>query len=173
MNTSGFNPLPKIIHHSKLFSMPNFKTGLPLVLAFILCVNLNAQTYNGKTKDINQILENIAAFSQAFMDGDAEKMVNSYTTDGKIFPNNKDILEGKKDLFAHWNLPDDIKILHHKITPSEITIIKKTAYDYGYYEGETLLPDGEKSTWRGKYVIIWKKVGKEWKMYLDIWNGVK
>jgi len=55
----------------------------------------------------------------------------------------------------------------------EITIIKKTAYDYGYYEGETIMKDGSSSKWKGKYMIIWKKVGKDWKIYLDIWNSIK
>jgi len=29
------------------------------------------------------------------------------------------------------------------------------------------------SSWKGKYVIVWKKVDSKWKMHLDIWNSVK
>ncbi|MEO0895519.1 MAG: DUF4440 domain-containing protein [Bacteroidota bacterium] len=131
------------------------------------------QTFNGKQKDIDQILANIKAFSKAYMNSDTEALVNSYTEDGKIFPGNRMIMGGRKDLTAYWTVPAGVKILHHKITPEEITIVKKFAYDYGYYEGKTRGKDGKESSWKGKYVIVWRKVGKEWKIYLDIWNRVQ
>ena len=60
----------------------------------------------------------------------------------------------------------------HKITPKEIKVVGNEAYDYGYYEGTTLRANGSESNWKGKYVIIWKKVAGEWKIYLDIWNRI-
>ena len=152
--------------------MQQLKRITVLILALTLSINANSQTYIGKQKDIQQILKNIDAFSQAYMNGEATTMANAYTTDGKIFPNNTDIIGGTKDLEGYWTLPDGMKILHHKITPLEINIVKKTAYDHGYYEGETQRADGSTVKWKGKYVIVWKKVGKEWKMYLDIWNSM-
>lgn len=151
-----------------------FKNQLLLIICFVgISVSSFGQTYNGKQKDINQILKNVEQFSAFFMAADVENLVNCYTIDGKIFPNNQKVLEGKEALKKYWTIPEDIKTIHHKITPSEITIKGKTAYDYGYYEGKTQLANGEISEWKGKYVIVWKKVGKEWKIYLDIWNQVK
>ena len=69
-------------------------------------------------------------------------------------------------------MPEGVKTSNHKITPIEITVVGDTAYDYGYYEGTTLKATAEKSSWKGKYVIVWKRVGTEWKMYLDIWNSI-
>ena len=150
-----------------------FSLKLIFILATLCSVSqITAQTYTGKEKDIQQILKNIESFSKFYMAGDVESLVNCYTNDGKIFPNNLKILEGKSDLEKYWTLPEGVKVLHHKVTPTEIKIIKKEAYDYGYYEGATQNEKGEKSTWQGKYVIVWKKVGKDWKIYLDIWNSV-
>jgi len=151
--------------------MQILKSILIPFFVLILSSNLSAQTYIGKEKDIQQILKNIANFSQFYMNGEHQKLADCYTTDGKIFPNNRDIMEGTKTLDQYWTVPEDVKVLHHKVTPSEIRIVKKTAYDYGYYEGKTQAPDGTVSSWGGKYVIVWKKVGKEWKIYLDIWNN--
>ena len=131
-----------------------------------------SQTYIGKKKDIDKILKNITAFSQNVMNGDSRKIADAYTSDGKIFPSGRDILEGTEILENYWRPSDGYKTLYHKVTPVEIRIVKKTAYDFGYYEGESMNPKGEKSTWQGKYVIVWKKVGKDWKIYLDIWNPV-
>ncbi|SHH30213.1 YybH family protein [Winogradskyella jejuensis] len=131
-------------------------------------------TRDSKTKsDLDIIKENTLAFSRAYMDGDIDGLVNMYTEDGKIFPNNLNILSGKTELKKYWNLPEDTKILHHKVTPSEVKIENDTAYDYGYYEGKTLTKDKKEVQWQGKYIIIWKKVNGDWKIYLDIWNNVR
>ncbi len=142
------------------------------LFSFLFAFNLSAQTYIGKQKDIDKILKNVAQFSKDVMAGDHEAIAASYTSDGKIFPNKKDILEGTAALEKYWKPGEGWKTTYHKVTPQEIRIVKKTAYDYGYYEGESQGPDGKKSQWKGKYVIVWKKVKKEWKIYLDIWNGM-
>lgn len=143
-----------------------------LLFLFFGCLSANAQTYTGKQKDIDKILKNVAQFSEFVMAGDHESIANCYTSDGKIFPNKKDIMEGTQALSDYWKPHEGYSISYHKVTPSEIHIVKKTAYDYGYYEGETLGPDGKKTQWKGKYVIVWKKVKKDWKIYLDIWNSL-
>lgn len=152
---------------------PLFKK-LSFLLLFVFVSTIGySQIYNGKQKEIDKILENISAFSEFYMNGDTEGIVNSYTDDGAIFPSKTKILKGEEALRRYWTIPEGVKILHHKITPEEITVKGKTAYDYGYYEGKTQRPDGSVSEWQGKYVIVWKKVNKEWKIYLDIWNQVE
>lgn len=130
------------------------------------------QTHNGDAAEIEAILKNVRQFSQAYMDGNYAAMANAYTEDGKIFPSGADIISGRADIEARWVLPEGVKILRHHVTPVEITITGDSAYDYGYYEGQTQRKDGSLSDWKGKYVIIWKKVDGTWKMYLDIWNHI-
>ncbi|MCA0154388.1 YybH family protein [Winogradskyella vincentii] len=122
--------------------------------------------------DLGIIKNNIAAFSKAYMNDDIASLVDMYTDDGKIMPNNRKILAGKSALSSYWNLPEGVKILNHKVTPTEINIQNDIAYDFGYYEGTTLTKEQQEVSWKGKYVIIWKKIGNDWKIYLDIWNNV-
>lgn len=143
-----------------------------LILLMAFTQNGISQNYIGKQKEIDQILKNIENFSSYVMNADYEKIAESYTVDGKIFPNNKEIIEGRDSIMDYWRLPEGVQTTYHKIIPSEIKIIGKEAYDYGYYEGKTKRKNGEEVSWRGKYIIIWKKVDKEWKIYLDIWNAV-
>lgn len=126
---------------------------------------------NTKT-DLEVINDNISAFSKAYMDGDIDELVSMYTDDGKIFPNNLKIMVGKTDLKSYWTIPKDVKISHHKVTPTEIKIENDIAYDYGYYEGKTLTKNKKEVSWQGKYIIVWKKIDDQWKIYLDIWNNV-
>ncbi len=116
------------------------------------------------------ILKNIDTFSKAYIDADFEVIANSYSLDAKIFPNNSDIINGREAIKEKWIIKDGSKILKHKVTPLEIKLLGNYAYDFGYYEGEVESKKGKKSTFKGKYVIIWKKIDEKWEMYLDIWN---
>jgi ketosteroid isomerase-like protein len=122
--------------------------------------------------DLTKIKSNISAFSVALMAGDTVSVNNAYTIDGKILPNGRPILAGES-LRAYWNsgIRKGQIYYHHKVTPTEIKVIGDHAYDYGYYEGESG-NGGKRSKWKGKYVIIWRKVGGDWKIFLDIWNSV-
>ncbi len=124
-------------------------------------------------KEIASIKSQITRFSQYLMEGKRDKVVEMYTSDAKIFPSNTDILEGT-ELANYWNPPGERtwKTTYHKVTPVEIKVLGDEAYDYGYYEG-TSVNDDQSSDWKGKYVIIWKKVNAEWKIYLDIWNRIE
>lgn len=146
-----------------------------LITAALLFSFLNgmSQEFIGSKKDLEQIKQNTKNFSQYVIDDNYKMIGESYTTDAKIFPNQTKIIEGTTAIISYWTHSDDISITHHKITQSEIKIMGEEAYDYGYYEGQTKKSNGDLIDWKGKYVIIWRKEGEDWKMYLDIWNGVR
>ncbi|MBR9923052.1 MAG: DUF4440 domain-containing protein [Bacteroidetes bacterium] len=147
--------------------------SLLVTLCFLFPANtLSAQQFTGMRDDIDEILEAIEDFSRFYVMADYESLANSYTTDGKIFPNNVDIIEGREAIKKRWELPKGVRVTRHEINPLEINIVEDTAYDYGYYEGTTLNADGSEVSWKGKYVIVWKKTDEGWKIYLDIWNRI-
>ena len=140
-------------------------------ILILLLISSFSNLYSQKS-DLEIIKSNIGAFSEALMKGDTVAVNQAYTTDGKILPNGYPILDGKS-LKEYWNkgIRNGQTYYLHKVTPSEIKVLGDHAYDYGYYEGESGY--GEKrSMWKGKYVIIWRKEGSDWKIYLDIWNNV-
>lgn len=146
------------------------------IIVILLCAPLTsvcAQEYMGNKKDIDQILENAKNFSRYVVDSNYKMIGASYTNDAKIFPNNMNILTGQDSILAYWKLPEGIRIVHHKLMPEEIKVIGEEAYDFGYYEGTTKKNDGEEISWKGKYVVIWRKENGSWKMYVDIWNAVR
>ena len=146
---------------------------LAILVGLFFVSQAKAQNYIGNADDVNAILSKIKSFSTYVMNSNYENIANAYSSDGKIFPNNKSIITGKNDIKKYWTLPDGVKTSYHKITPSEIKIIGDEAYDYGYYNGTTLRKNGTTSNWKGKYVIVWRKIDGDWKIYLDIWNSVK
>lgn len=149
------------------------KKLLPL---FFLAISFSTFAQTEMSADEKAIRENIAAFSEALMDGEFEKVVQSYSKDAKIFPQNMDIQHGEEAIRKYWTPPADSKYItmYHHVTPQEIKIIGDEAYDWGYYEGQTKnLENGNINGWKGKYVITWKKQEDgEWKIYLDIWSSI-
>lgn len=141
-------------------------------------VLLHAATVFGQQSDTaaptpeQQIRTQIAAFSQHLMNSDWESVAAAYMEDAKLMPPGQDIIQGREAIQKIWEKGG--KVLYHKITPSEIAITSSdTAYDWGYYEGRSPDKDGKETSWKGKYIILWKQTAPgEWKIYADIWNRV-
>ena len=148
------------------------KNFLFLFISLFIGATSNAQNYIGKKKHINQILQQTKMFSKYLVAGDTDKLVACYTADGKIFPSDTDIIQGSTALYNFWKTPKESKIIKHKVTPVEIKVVKETAFDFGYYQGTTLTSKGKEISWKGKYVILWKKIDKKWKIYIDIWTPI-
>lgn len=136
----------------------------------LLPFTASSQTYSGDQKEIDKILELVKKFSADVMASDYTAVANAYTSDAMIMPTGRDIMEGKEIIEKYWTRTDSSHISYHKITPKEIAVMGDTAYDIGRYEGTTTKANGEQVSWKGKYVIIWKKEDGEWKIYTDIWN---
>ena len=158
INDSGYKWIGEWVDKTEKIVFPTWK--------------IECQRNEDSSSDLDIIKKNSIAFSEAYMKCDVESLVNLYTDDGKIFPNNQMILAGTADLKSYWTLPEGVKTLHHKVTAEEIHIANDIAYDYGYYEGKTLTKDNKESSWKGKYLIVWKKIDGDWKIYLDIWNSI-
>lgn len=152
--------------------MKNLKLPFIAALSFLLFNPVYSQNYTGNEADIKMIQEKIEAFSQAYMALDYDALANCYTIDGKILPPSTDIIVGREAIKKRWTLPEGVKIPFHKISPVEIQVIGDIAHDIGYYEGRTLRKDGTEVSWEGKYLIVWKKVNEDWKIYADAWNSL-
>jgi len=160
ISKEGFNWLGEWVNTAETISFPTWK------------ISCTKQKDLEMESDEKQIRNAIANFSKAYMAGDHVAIGKLYTVDGKIFPVNTAIIEGQNAIASRFKLPDGITALNHKINPSEIRIEGNTAYDYGYYEGITSDKEGKEIPFKGKYVIVWKKIDGVWKIYLDIWNRV-
>ena len=132
------------------------------------CSNGKIPTNTAAEKEAIQAASN--AFSKAYLSKDVEAMMAMYTADAKIFPNNRDILSGE-ELKLYWTPRENgSSVTHHKIISEYIKFFGNYAHDYGYFEGKTKTSDGSTNSWKGKYVVVWRKEDGQWKMFLDIWN---
>lgn len=123
-------------------------------------------------EDILKIAGNIVNFSKHYTSGDYNALASAYSEEGIILPPGADIIKGREAIKNRWILPEGVSVPYHKIAPLEINIVGNHAYDIGYYEGKTIRKDGSEVSWKGKYLIVWKKEDGKWKIYADAWNRI-
>ncbi|MAX70942.1 MAG: DUF4440 domain-containing protein [Flavobacteriaceae bacterium] len=142
------------------------------LFVFSTCQFSFSQTFEGDKKEIEKIVENIESFSKYYTSGDYDALANAYCKEATILPPGADIIKGREAIKKRWILPSGVNVPYHKITPIEIKIIDNYAYDIGYYEGKTIRKDKSEVSWKGKYLIVWKKEDGDWKIYSDAWNKI-
>lgn len=129
---------------------------------------LAAQTAVSDSVTIHELARK---FSDAYVRGDAAAMAELYTADAVIFPERSEAITGREAIRRYWTLPAGRRISRHVITPSQIKVEGRYAYDHGTFE---IAGTRDGKSWgpsRGKYVVVWRREGGSWLIHLDIWNS--
>jgi ketosteroid isomerase-like protein len=108
-----------------------------------------------------------AAFSALLAKGDAAGLAAMYAADAQAFPPNSDVVTGTAAIQKLWQGVLDAGIKAAKLTTVDVTAAGDLAAETGTYEMSSA--DGTVAD-RGKYVVVWKRVGGRWKILRDIWN---
>ena len=121
--------------------------------------------------DSSKISEGISKTNEAFMlalaNGDAPGIAALYSDDAQFFPPNAEVVTGKQEIQIVFQGFIDSGINGAKLESTEIEGIGDKAFEVGKY---TLSVDDQVVD-NGKYIVIWMKVGEEWKVHRDIINS--
>ena len=106
-----------------------------------------------------------------FNKGDFDGVASLYTADAAAFPPGSAMVKGRAAIGAMWKGMAD-----QMTDPKVMTIDVKrlgpaAAREIGTFSLKTKSSPPKELT--GKYVVIWEKVGKNWKLATDIWNEGK
>ena len=107
-------------------------------------------------------------FMAAFNSGDAAGVAALSTDQGQLLPPNADFMVGKEAIQAFWQGAMDMGIAAAKIEILEVEGHGDTAIEVSKY---TLHAQGGEELDAGKFIVIWKRVGGEWKLHRDIFNS--
>jgi ketosteroid isomerase-like protein len=99
--------------------------------------------------------------------GDSTAIAALYANDAWALPPNMEPVKGSA-IAGLWGAVIRMGIKDAKFMTDEVTgngeILAETAH-YEMYGADNKLLD------KGKYVVVWKPVNGEWKLYRDIWNS--
>jgi uncharacterized protein (TIGR02246 family) len=138
--------------------------ALAFLTAFVLAGSAAAQ-------DLATIQGHNERFAAALNSGDMETIGQSYAEDARLFPPGADMMQGREAIRNYW------KAAAETITDAELTAIdvkplsESYAREIGSFSLKTKGDSPQEIT--GKYIVIWRKVGDDWKMAEDIWNTNK
>jgi len=106
-------------------------------------------------------------FGAAAAKGDAAAVASLYTTDAEAFPPNSDVVKGRPAIQALFKGFFDSGVTGVELTTAEVEAQGPLASEVGTFVVK--LKDGTVAD-RGKYIVVWKKVGGQWLLHRDIWN---
>jgi uncharacterized protein (TIGR02246 family) len=112
-----------------------------------------------------------ARFAAAFNNGDYKAVAAFYADDANVLPPGSEIVKGRGNIQSFWTKTGeglgDVKLTTIEVTP----LGNLAAREIGTFTAKTKASPPQ--TVEGKYVVIWQKVGDDWRIATDIWNGNK
>jgi uncharacterized protein (TIGR02246 family) len=109
-----------------------------------------------------------AKWTEFFNKGDFAGIASLYTTDATAFPPGSAMVQGGAAIGAMWKSMAE-QVSDPKVTTLDVKPLgPSAAREIGTFSLKTKGPTPQEVT--GKYVVVWEKVGNEWKLAADIWN---
>jgi uncharacterized protein (TIGR02246 family) len=111
------------------------------------------------------------AWTAAFNKGEAATVAALYTEDAYVLPPGSAIVKGRAAIEAFWREAAQ-QMTDAKLTTIDVLPLgRSAAREIGTVTLKTKSqPPQEIAV---KYVVVWRKVGREWKLAADIWNTDK
>jgi uncharacterized protein (TIGR02246 family) len=109
-----------------------------------------------------------AKWIELFNKGDFAAVASLYTDDATAFPPGSPMAKGRAAIEAMWkNMAEQVS--DPKITTLDVkTLGPSAAREIGTFSLKTKGTSPRELA--GKYLVVWEKVGSDWKLAADIWN---
>jgi uncharacterized protein (TIGR02246 family) len=106
-----------------------------------------------------------------FNKGDFDGVASLYTADATAFPPGSGMVKGRAAIGTMWkNMAE--QVTDPKVATMDVKRLgPRAAREIGTFSLKTKSSPPKEVT--GKYVVVWEKVGRDWKLANDIWNEGK
>ena len=112
-----------------------------------------------------------AKWMEFFNKGDFAAVGSLYTDDATAFPPGSAMVRGNAAIGAMWKGMAE-QVRDPRVTTLDVKPLgSSAAREIGTFSLKTRGPTPQEVT--GKYVVVWEKVGSDWKLSTDIWNDGK
>ncbi len=108
-----------------------------------------------------------AQFSAAAAKGDGAGLAALYAADGQVLPAGSDVIRGRDAIQKFWQGALDSGIAGVGLKTLEVFAHGATATEVGQYE---LRNNAGKVLDHGKYIVIWRREGDNWKLLRDMFS---
>lgn len=145
-----------------------------LVFVILIIAVSNIAIYGQNASAARKAIEaNAKAFTAAFNKGDIAAVALMYATDAKLLPPDNKIVEGRANIQNFWSGASTAGLKLVSLTPVDVTVAGNLAVETGKYVTTIPGAGGATLTNEGKYVVVWRREGRGWKIIRDIFNSDK
>ena len=136
----------------------------------ITAVSVSLGQTKGTTASGSNIRNAIEAASKGFVEalskGDAAKIADMYAEGARVLPPNSPVVQERQRIQEFWQgfINSGAKL---SLTTADVEAQGNVAIEVGTYE--LISPDNKREA--GKFVVVWRRHKKDWKLAVDIWNS--
>jgi uncharacterized protein (TIGR02246 family) len=139
------------------------------IMLFGVCLSLATSAALAQDKATIEKLNN--AWTAAFNKGDAQAVAAMYAEDAYVLPPGSDIVKGRAAIEAFWRQAAQ-QMGDAKLTTLDVLPLgRNAAREIGTVTLKTKSQPPQEIV--GKYSVVWRKIGGQWKLATDIWNTNK
>ena len=138
-----------------------------LVFLVVICAAALAQAQS----PVRTVIEaNAKQFIEAFNKGDVVAVANMYAMNARLLPPNSDMIEGRANIQKFWQGASAAGLKITALDIVDLDVQGNTAIEVGRYTTTMPGAGGATTTDNGKYVVVWKREGRAWKLSIDAFN---
>ena len=143
-----------------------------LLFAGMLMISLGSLVFGQESARVRQSIEaNNKRFVAAFSRGDAAAIASMYTKDASLLPPNSPIIGNHLGIRSYWQDVIDAGVKVVSLRTSRVVLCGNTAYEVGQSTLTIPKVGGGTTTDYGKYVVVWKRQGRRWKLAVDSFSS--
>jgi uncharacterized protein (TIGR02246 family) len=138
------------------------------IVMFIGCLSLGSPALAQNKATIEKLND---VWTAAFNKGDAASVAALYTEDAYVLPPGSAMVKGRAAIEAFWRQAAQ-QMTDAKLTTLDVLPLgRSAAREIGTVTLKTKSQPPQEIV--GKYVVVWRKIGRDWKLATDIWNTDK
>jgi uncharacterized protein (TIGR02246 family) len=138
------------------------------IVMIIGCLSLGSPALAQNKATIEKLND---VWTAAFNKGDAAAVAALYTEDAYVLPPGSAMVKGRTGIEAFWRQAAQ-QMSDAKLTTLDVLPLgRSAAREIGTVTLKTKSQPPQEVV--AKYVVVWRKVGRDWKLATDIWNTDK
>jgi ketosteroid isomerase-like protein len=111
-----------------------------------------------------------ARFEQAFNTGNAAALAALYTEHATVLPPGAPMQNGRAGIQQFWQSAIQSGLRNLSLRTVSVESYGNASREIGTFTMDAPGHGGQVSHLVGKYVVIWKREGRQWHLDTDIWN---
>jgi len=138
------------------------------IVMIIGCLSLGSPALAQNKATIEKLND---VWTAAFNKGDAAAVAALYAEDAYVLPPGSSMVKGRAAIEAFWRQAAQ-QMTDAKLTTVDVLPLgRSAAREVGTVTLKTKSQPPQEVV--GKYVVVWRKIGRDWKLATDIWNTDK